>query len=483
MQELNQIFFFIFSLAFLGVYLGTANFRLSNAESSDKFWQGYLLLRSASFFTWGITPWVGPWLVSVANLLFFSSAVLLGLLFRSWNKFISKLENVVAIVISLLIAGNLEYIRQIGGSLNDRIFIASLAALILSSWCFYELLILWKKNKNKLIALIAFLTLMHIVIMGVRMLVIKTTYIDIGLNIIVSEKLSTTLFTWASFGTHLLICIFITAYLFRVLYEKQLITNQNLKNSLTNNSLMNNLLEEKESLLNNLLSINKTSTAGALTASIAHELNQPLGANQLHLDYLKSINGKGEVNKDEFENTIEQIRANNNRASEIIKTLKRIFSDEINYKDCIALDEQFSDIKKLTAIELKKFKIDLKIFLNGNYKIQMGSTEFKQVILNIINNSINAFNQANTLNRVIKIHASQIHNHVEIRVADNGPGINPALLNDIFGMMITNRNEGMGLGLWLSRHIISNRDGEIRHEKTVPGPGATIVIKLPIFNS
>lgn len=483
MQELNQIFFFIFSFAFLGVYLGTANFKIRNAESWVKLWQRYLLFRSASFFTWGITPWIGPWLVGVANLLFFSSAVLLVLLFRSWNKSISKLENIVAFVIALLITGNLEYIRQTGGSLNDRIFIASLAGLILSSWCFYELLTLWKKNKNKLIALIAFLTLIHTGIMAARMLVIKTTFTDIGLNIIVSERLSTTLFTWASFGTHLLICIFITAYLFRVLYEKQLITNQNLKNSLADNSLINNLLEEKETLLSNLLSINKTSTAGALTASIAHELNQPLGANQLHLDYLRSIEEKGEISKEIFHNTLNQIRANNNQASEIIKTLKRIFSDQINDKDCIELNEQFSDIKKLTASELKKSQIDLQISLNKNFKIQMGSTEFKQVILNIINNSINAFNQANTLNRVIKIQASQIHNHVEIRISDNGPGINPALLNDIFGMMITNRNEGMGLGLWLSRHIISNHDGEIRHEKTVPEPGATIIIKLPIHNS
>jgi signal transduction histidine kinase len=96
-----------------------------------------------------------------------------------------------------------------------------------------------------------------------------------------------------------------------------------------------------------------------------------------------------------------------------------------------------------------------------------------------LNNSIEALSNATQAKKVIQIQTKVFGNYVELKISDNGPGIPDQLKASIFDLMKTNKKQGMGLGLWLCKHIIDRHQGRISYQPSELG-GAEFLIQLPI---
>jgi signal transduction histidine kinase len=245
------------------------------------------------------------------------------------------------------------------------------------------------------------------------------------------------------------------------------------------NQVVKNLLSEREELISSLLIANKTAATGALSASIAHELNQPVAAISLNTEFIQRKLNEGEADPSGLKEVITHIQQDNHRIARIVSTLRDIFRQEEIKASDIHLDELIEQIKPIIMPQVRDLKIDLKFDLNVIQSIPLNSNEISQVMINLLNNSIEALSNSNQSNKEIQIHTRVFGNFVELKISDNGPGIPDQLKASIFELMKTNKKQGMGLGLWLCKHIIDRHQGRISYQQSTLG-GAEFLIQLPI---
>jgi C4-dicarboxylate-specific signal transduction histidine kinase len=224
---------------------------------------------------------------------------------------------------------------------------------------------------------------------------------------------------------------------------------------------------------------NKTAATGALSASIAHELNQPVAAISLNTEFIQRKLNEGETDPNGLKEVITHIQQDNHRIAKIVSTLRDIFKQEEIKTSDIHLDELIEQIKPIIMPQVRDMKTDLKFDLNVNQSIPLNSNEISQVIINLLNNSIEALSNTNQSNKEIQIQTRVFGNYVELKISDNGPGIPDQLKASIFDLMKTNKKQGMGLGLWLCKHIINRHQGRISYQQSALG-GAEFLIQLPI---
>jgi signal transduction histidine kinase len=244
------------------------------------------------------------------------------------------------------------------------------------------------------------------------------------------------------------------------------------------NEAISSLLREKEVLIASLLKANITSTTGALSASIAHELNQPLGASNLNIQFLQMKLDKNELSPELGAEVLTSLQSDNKRAADIVRSLRAIFLEA-------KIDTQTSDINELVESilvivrpELKKNNIALNLNLCDFKDIFMNRGEIQQVILNLLNNAIQALVSAEMTNKAITL-SSEIHeNTLQLRVADNGTGVSQNRQDNLFELLSSTKQTGMGLGLWLCKHIVTRHGGELWYENA-QGGGAIFVMELP----
>lgn len=240
-----------------------------------------------------------------------------------------------------------------------------------------------------------------------------------------------------------------------------------------------NFLKEREELISRLLKANKTASTGALSASIAHELNQPLSASNLNIQFLKMKLKKGELNPQLEGEVLAALETDNLRATNIIRSLRSIFMDSSIQTDRKNLEELISVVTTVTKPELSKWNIELFLDLQPKLYIAINEGEMQQVLLNLLNNAIEALHASQQNQRRIKIRSRQEASMVKITIADNGPGIPNEDKELIFELLTSSKEAGMGLGLWLCKHIITRHGGSIQIEDT-QGGGAAFVILLPL---
>ena len=104
-------------------------------------------------------------------------------------------------------------------------------------------------------------------------------------------------------------------------------------------------------------------------------------------------------------------------------------------------------------------------------------SEIEQVILNLVNNAAQALANSGTLQRRIAIEATKVGQVVRLSVSDNGPGVPVEFKSQLFELLSTTKQTGMGLGLWLCKHIVTRYSGSIHYEDAVGG-GAKFVIEI-----
>jgi len=247
--------------------------------------------------------------------------------------------------------------------------------------------------------------------------------------------------------------------------------------------ILKQLLEEREEIIRQLTLFNKTAGMGALVASLAHELNQPLSVIQTNAGMIELVLNDHESKLDQdprIDKAMTGLRKANHRAATIISTLRNMFGNGRKTISSFDFNELVNDVLLLCQPTFNRQGIQVQIQLHSEALIFTGDkSQLQQVLLNLITNAIEAFPATFEGLKKITIQTNIESNRIVMSVADNGVGISPEIEAVVFELLRTNKESGMGIGLWLSKTIIDSHQGNISFTTHV-NQGTRFVMTLPL---
>ncbi len=476
MKILLALNFFIFATIQLGLLFGILHYlRSESSAKPNPYWIGALIINilGLAFFAIGIllTDEIQkvPPIFTVANTLFYAGAILQGLFFYSFNHPVHKSLKWVLVLSMVCYGVFFEYLRQHWTFEARTLFAVSTYAIILA-WQIREARIV---NRSMGLQQLRYFQYAAI---GEGLFLIPRLFVLLGANhpINAIEQLPQLLiiFTFGQILMNTLSFIAIWGY-----WSERLAIDS--RQTESEKDLYKKLLEERETLISSLLKVNKTSTTGALSASIAHEINQPLGAIQINSEYLQRKVQEEAVDRQLIIRLAEDIARDNMRAARIIRTLKSIFTEQYTGDaDKVQLMEVIDSVTVLSKSELQEKEITIELSIPTHFVIPMSFGEAQQLFLNLVNNATQALQKNPQSRKVIRIIAKDSPNQIMIRVEDSGPGVPIEQQPSLFDLFSGTKREGMGLGLWLCSYIISRNGGRIRYDEQMLS-GAAFEITFP----
>jgi signal transduction histidine kinase len=229
-----------------------------------------------------------------------------------------------------------------------------------------------------------------------------------------------------------------------------------------------------------LAHVNRFSTAGELTATIAHEINQPLGSVLTNAETAQAMLKSPNPDILELNEIVGDIVRDNRRASEVIRKLRDVMRrapfdpKKLDFNDVVRETVEFlSALGVGRKVELSSFIAPVALPIIGD-RIQL-----QQVITNLVVNAMDAMADTPSENRIVSIRTSRVENLAQLSVTDRGPGIQEDKLKEVFEPFFTTKAEGMGMGLAIAHTIVVAHKGLISAKNRDHG-GASFSIKLPL---
>jgi PAS domain S-box-containing protein len=229
-----------------------------------------------------------------------------------------------------------------------------------------------------------------------------------------------------------------------------------------------------------LAHINRFSVAGELTATIAHELNQPLAAILTNSETAKILLDSSAPNVEELREILTDIQRDDQRASEVIRRVRGLLTKAPFERKNSDLNEIARDTVEILSRLATSREIDLgREIMLDELRVKCDRTQLQQVIINLILNAMDAMSAVPRANRKIAVTTMRVENFAEVAVSDNGPGISLDEVKVVFQPFFTTKPQGMGMGLSIARTIVEAHDGQIWAENRTGG-GAVFRIRLPL---
>jgi len=239
--------------------------------------------------------------------------------------------------------------------------------------------------------------------------------------------------------------------------------------------------QERQRLLE-VLHLNRTAVAGALSNSFAHELGQPLGAIQSYAEAAMLYIKQSPPNLEKIERMLTSIQKDDQRASDIITKLRNLLKreDKIETQE-LDLNDIITNTLEIMRPQALKNQVDLDAYRgDGPLPVSADRVQLEQVLVNLAVNGIDAMRDCDHGKRRLSIRAVLVNgSSAEVSVADTGTGVPPEKLNSIFETFYTTKAHGTGLGLSITRTIVETFGGKIWAENR-PGGGALFRFTLPL---
>jgi signal transduction histidine kinase len=219
---------------------------------------------------------------------------------------------------------------------------------------------------------------------------------------------------------------------------------------------------------------------GVLTASIAHEVNQPLAGIVTNASTCLRMLADGSSNLDGARATAQRTLRDARRAADVIQRLRLMFARKESITELVDLNEAAREVLALSSNEFRDRGIVVEMDFAADLPPAIGDrVQLQQVILNLVLNAADAMTEMsdgprNLLIATIREDAPE----VRLSVRDTGPGIDPGTANKLFQAFYTTKSKGMGVGLSISRSIIESYGGRIWGVPNT-GPGATFCFTVP----
>ena len=217
---------------------------------------------------------------------------------------------------------------------------------------------------------------------------------------------------------------------------------------------------------------------GELSASIAHEMNQPLGAILSNADAAEMLLARAEIPLQELRLIVEDLRRDALRAGEVIRAMRSMLRKRQLVFTPFELNRAIADVIELVGADLAKRRTKVTTSFSPLPAVRGDRVHVQQVVLNLVLNAVEAMADANASDRRIELATRRgADGEVEVIVSDSGPGIRPEHLPQLFEAFFTTRKNGMGLGLSIARSIVEAHGGRIQAGNRPEG-GATIRFTL-----
>jgi signal transduction histidine kinase len=247
------------------------------------------------------------------------------------------------------------------------------------------------------------------------------------------------------------------------------------------NMRLNNVVEERNQMINSLAKLNKSAEVNALASTVAHEVNQPLGASKLDAQFALHIMKEQPENVAALQGAVQSLVDNIDRASNIIRNLSNLSRKSSLEHEQIALSQLLIDVVQISKGRCSKLGIQIEYIAEQDIKVFANSGELQQVLINLINNAIDELEIAKISNGKILIFAKQVGRFVRIFVQDNGRGVPKDKEKSIFELLHSDKDGGSGIGLWLSQSILTRWNGRLWFE-SAPQGGAIFIVELAMIS-
>jgi C4-dicarboxylate-specific signal transduction histidine kinase len=224
-------------------------------------------------------------------------------------------------------------------------------------------------------------------------------------------------------------------------------------------------LEQRNSQLaaamSELTQVSRVATAGALSATIAHEINQPLTGMVTGVNAALRWLSRENPDIGRARNALDQVVTAGLRAGEIITNLRAMFKSDSHEIIPTDVNKLIRTVLALVYLDLRKHSIEYQESLGEQLLPVMGNeVQLEQVILNLLMNAIEAMKSADY--RVLSIKSeSSGHDSIRVSIEDTGSGIDPSNRDRIFKPLFTTKAQGMGMGLAICRAIVESHNGKI----------------------
>jgi signal transduction histidine kinase len=229
-----------------------------------------------------------------------------------------------------------------------------------------------------------------------------------------------------------------------------------------------------------LAHITREMSLGALTASIAHEVNQPLSGIITNASTCVRMLDADPPNVDGARETAKRTIRDGHRASDVITRLRALFGKKNITFEALDLNEAAREVIALSLSDLQRNRVTLRSQLADDLPLVAGDrVQLQQVILNLVRNALDAMTTVDDRPRHLLIKTEPDESdQVRLSVQDAGVGFDPQSMKRLFEAFYTTKNEGMGIGLSVSRSIIESHHGRLWATPN-DGPGVTFSFSLP----
>ena len=233
-------------------------------------------------------------------------------------------------------------------------------------------------------------------------------------------------------------------------------------------------------LRSELAHVARVASLGALTASIAHEVNQPLSGIITNASTCLRMLAADPPNVEGARETARRTIRDGNRASDVITRLRALFAKKDATTESVDLNEATREVIALSLSELQRSRVILRTELADDLPPVTGDrVQLQQVILNLLRNASDAMSGVEDRPRQLVIRTERDEgDRVRLTVQDAGVGFDPQAADRLFDAFYTTKSDGMGIGLSVSRSIIESHQGRLWATPN-DGPGATFSFSIP----
>ena len=237
---------------------------------------------------------------------------------------------------------------------------------------------------------------------------------------------------------------------------------------------------ETQAIREEISHLNRIASMGELTASLAHELNQPLAGILANAAAAINFLDRSPSDLDEVAAALDDIREDDQRAAEIIRRMRRMLKKDKAQMALVDLNAVTRDAVTLLRTDANLRKVSLELDLAAQSPMVHGdAVQLQQVVMNLVLNAMEAMPEAATGSRLRRVIVrTSVPDAVELAVMDTGIGIPAEHLSRVFEPFFSTRAHGLGMGLSISRAIVSAHGGRIWAESRGPGRGSVFRVTL-----
>jgi two-component system sensor kinase FixL len=233
-----------------------------------------------------------------------------------------------------------------------------------------------------------------------------------------------------------------------------------------------------------LMHVSRMATMGEMAAGIAHELNQPLTAITNYARASERFLAQPEPDLGEVREAVHEIANEALRAGAIIRRLRQMVRGDEDTRETMSVNEVIEELRLLTVADARVHDTGIRFDLQADLPpVHIHRTQITQALLNLIRNALEALEGNASGEREIRVSSRRtVSGDCEIEVSDNGPGVAPGIIDQMFDPFRTTKKNGTGLGLPMSRTIAQAHGGNLLYQPVAPR-GTRFTLTLPAAES